>query len=340
MKKRATMGDVAKAAGVSRTTVSFVLNDIADANIPDATRQRILEAARQLNYVPNSQAVNLVRGKTGVVGLVVRQSAQQMAGDPFMTEFMFGATDVLEAQGCHLLIHPDDPNAADNSYVQLIATRKVDGLILSSPLVDDQEVRLLLNEGTRFVLHGKVDVDGVVSVDVDNEAGAYRAAKHLIDLGHRRIGFISNAPFRYTSSMDRLHGYQRALADAGVAYDASLVSEGNFTDMSGTAAMQAILSAQPTAVFVGSDTVALGVMQALREAGLRVPQDVSIIGFDNLWIGRHLTPPLTTIDVPARGLGAQAARLLLALLRGDVLPSRQSTLPTRLIERASTARPK
>ncbi|MBC6934767.1 MAG: LacI family transcriptional regulator [Chloroflexi bacterium] len=337
-KKRVTMADVAKLAGVSRTTVSFILNNVPDTNIPDATRQRVLQIARELNYMPNVQALNLATGKTMMIALVVRQTSEQMSGDAFAGEFIRGVTGVIEAENYHLVIHAAEPDARESTYGKLVRTHKVDGLLISSPLVNDQEVRLLYREETPIVLHGATDTQDIPSVDVDNRQGAYMAVRYLIDLGHRRIGHISNAPFSYASSSDRLDGYCQALAEAGIPYDESLVLAGEFTASSGYEPMRALLDLPnpPTAVFVGSDMVALGAMEAIRSRGARIPEDISLVGFDDILYARYTMPPLTTVRIPAYELGRSAGDLMLKIIRGESLPGTRILLPTELVVRRST----
>jgi len=333
------MKDVAERVGVSRTTVSFVLNNIPNSNIPDVTRQRIIQAARELDYAPNAQALNLVKGRTMMIALVVRKTAHQFAADAFLTEVMEGVMQVIEPHHFHLMVHAAHANDANNTYRELIRMRKVDGLLISSPLVHDAEVRQLHAEGTPIVLQGAADGNDIPNVDVDNVQGAYAAVQHLLELGHRRIGHISNAPFSYAASHDRLRGYQQALAEAGIAYDDSLVGVGNFNDDSGYAPMMALLDlpARPSAVFVGSDTVALGVLNAIRDRRLRVPQDISVIGFDDILVGKYLEPPLTTVHLPAVDLGRHAGEMILKIIQGETLDAMSVRLPTHLVIRRSTA---
>jgi len=332
------MEDVARAAGVSRTTVSFVLNDIPHTSIPAGTRQRIIQAARDLDYAPNVQALNLATGRTMMVALVLRQTPEQMSADAFLGEVVRGAASHLEAEGYHLLVHAAEPGAP-RTYGELVRTHKVDGLIIASPLINDPEVKQLHDEGTPIVLNGAPDTDDIPSVDVDNTQGACTAMLHLLDLGHRRIGHISNAPFSYTSSRDRLDGYRQALADAGIAYDHELVCEGEFTDASGYEPMNRLLDLPqpPSAVFVGSDVVALGAIDAIHNRGLRIPDDISVIGFDDVLLGKYLRPALTTVHLPAYDLGRQAGDIMLRIIAGETLPALRVLLPTRLIIRRSTA---
>ena len=175
------------------------------------------------------------------------------------------------------------------------------------------------------------------SVDVDNRAGARTAVEHLLGLGHRRIGCITNAPLAYTAAADRLAGYRDALATAGIDADPALVVEGSFDAASGHAAATRLLdrAADVTALFVASDIVAFGAMRAIREAGRRVPADMSVVGFDDIPLAQHFDPPLTTIRIPARALGAAAGRALVERLAGRAVTERM-LLPTELIVREST----
>jgi LacI family transcriptional regulator, galactose operon repressor len=333
------MSDVAKKAGVSRTAVSFVLNNVPDASIPDTTRARILQAARELNYIPNVQGLNLARGRTMMIALVIRQTSEQMSADLFMGEFIRGATRVMEAEDYHLLVHASEPEDHHSTYGKLVRTRKVDGLLVSSPLVNDPEVKLLHEEGTPIVLHGALPTSDIPSVDVDNVQGAYSAVRHLIGLGHRRIGHISNAPFSYTSSVDRHTGYCQALEEAHIAYDENLVLGGEFTADSGYVLMRQLLNLPepPTAVFVGSDVLSIGAVDAIYDRGLTIPNDISVASFDDVLISRYIRPPLTTVHLPAYDLGRRATEMILQIIHRKPLPALRVLLPTELIIRHSTA---
>jgi DNA-binding LacI/PurR family transcriptional regulator len=178
------------------------------------------------------------------------------------------------------------------------------------------------------------------SIDIDNRAGARKAVEFLIGLGHRRIAYISNAPLAYTSAAERLEGYRDALEGAGIPYDADLVIEGAFDPASGHAAMETLMRRATgcQAVFVASDVVALGAIGALRSAGLRIPRDVSVVGFDDIPLAAHFDPPLTTVRLPAYDLGHAAGQALVDRVAGRPVPSR-TLLPTELIVRSSTAPP-
>jgi DNA-binding LacI/PurR family transcriptional regulator len=334
--RRPTSADVAARAGVSRTTVSFVLNGKTDAGIPSETWRRVEEAATELGYYPHGAARALAGGASHTIGLVLRQSANQVAADALLATTLWGIASEARLSGYRVLVEPLAPDVGH--YSDLLRSARVDGLIVSGPRTDDEELAELVDDGFPIILQGYLpDVDAP-SVDVDNRAGARIAVDHLISLGHRRIGCITNAPLAYTAAADRAAGYRDALEAAGIDAAPELVIEGGFDAASGYAAIAQLLRNPPrvTAVFIASDIVAFGALRGLREAGLRVPADVSVVGFDDIPLARHFDPPLTTIRLPAHGLGAAAGRALIDRLAGRPT-SRRTLLPTELIVRDSTA---
>ncbi len=331
-----TSADVAARAGVSRTTVSFVLNARTGMGIPPETWRRIEEAARELDYFPHGAARALAGGLSHTIGLVLRQSAEQVVADALLAETLWGVASEARTAGYRVLLEPLSPDGG--RFSDLLLSQRADGLIVSGPRVDDEELASLVADGFPIILQGSLPDLAAPSVDIDNVACARIAVEHLVGLGHRRIGCITNAPLAYTAAADRLAGYRDALAAAGIAFDADLVAEGAFDAASGHAAMHRLLASADavTAVFVASDMVAFGALRALREAGRRVPADVSIVGFDDIPLARHFDPPLTTIRLPANALGAAAGRALVDRLAGRPT-SERTLLPTELIVRESTA---
>ena len=330
---RPTSMDVARLAGVSRTTVSFVLNARDDMSISPATRERVLEAATALGYHGNAPASQLARGASLTIGLVLRQDPGQVASDALLPQTVQGVGDAARGAGYQVLVESLPP--APGGYRRLLQSRRVDGLIVSGPLADDAELRRVFDDGFPIVLQGHVPALNCPSVDVDNVAGAKAAVAHLIDKGHRGIAMITNAPLTYTSASERLAGYQLALAGAGIEFDPQLVAEGAFVAQSGFAAMARLLDTrQFTAVFVASDVLALGAMGAIRAAGLRIPGDISMIGFDDIPLAAYFDPPLTTVSMPAYAVGKTAGDLLLAQIRGEPV-SQRTLLDTELKVRES-----
>jgi LacI family transcriptional regulator len=334
-KRRPTSADVAAMANVSRTTVSFVLNERAGVKIPEETRLRVLNAAATLGYFPNSVARQLVRGASRTVGLVLRQSPEQVANDGLLAETLRGLSSAARAAEHRVLVETLVPG--EGHYANLVRSGRTDGLIVSGPRYDDEELVELARDGFPVVIQGSLPGLDVPSVDVDNEAGARLAVEHLLALGHRRIACITNAPLAYTAASERLAGYREALAAAGIGDEPALVAEGAFDAASGHRAIAEILSRTSfDAVFVASDVVAIGAMAGLRDAGLSVPGDVSVVGFDAIPLAAYLDPPLTTISLPAYDLGLAAGRAILERIAGRPVAGR-TLLPTELIERASSA---
>ncbi|MEP6638559.1 MAG: LacI family DNA-binding transcriptional regulator [Chloroflexota bacterium] len=337
MPKRPTSADVASRAGVSRTTVSFVLNDRADVKIPNETRRRVFDAARELDYHPHAPARQLAGGLSQVIALVMRQSPEQVAGDAVLAETLRGLASAARASGYRVMVESIEYDGQGLSYGSLLRSQHADGLVISGPRVDDAALIDLLRDGFPIVLQGSLPGVEVTSVDVDNVAGARGAVEHLISLGHRRIACITNAPLVYTAAQSRLTGYREALAAAGLDAPPELVEEADFDAHSGHGAMARLLARTSfDAAFIASDVVALGAIGALREAGLRVPTDVSLVGFDDIPLAAYFDPPLTTVRLPAFELGQAAGRALLERIAQNATPH-GTLLPTELIVRASTA---
>ncbi|MDH4135998.1 MAG: LacI family transcriptional regulator [Anaerolineae bacterium] len=336
-KKQATSQNVADLAGVSRTTVSFVLNSVPGVKISEETRQRVLEAARQLNYYPTSAARTLASGKTHRIGLVFCEQRDHLMADAFLPAFLRGVNDLAHQEGYRLVFQSAEDSVGETAYVGLLREQHVDGLIVSAPRSDDFQLSRLQEEGYPLVLHGHLPDCSLPFVDVDNIGGACKAVSHLIELGHRRIGLVTNAPLSYTSSQDRLTGYRQALQEADLLLDDELVRCGEFSPRSGRRAMESLLAlpSPPSAVFVASDVVALGAMAAVREWGMRIPQDVALVGFDDIFLAAYVSPPLTTVRLPAYGLGWAAGDMLIRLISEDEPLERQMLLESELVIRQS-----
>ncbi len=337
--KRSTSQDVAKLAGVSRTTVSFVLNEIEGVSISDATRKRVLKAAKKLNYHPDAAGRKLVSGKSNTLGLVLHQSPEQVFADAFLPRVILGVEQAAMQLGFHVLLKQVDPKDK-NGYARLIHENHVDGIILSGPRQDDEDIVRLHHEGVPVMLLGQLPDSNLPFVDVNATSGAETAVKHLIELGHKQIAMITNAPLSYTSSQQRRDGYLQALHDAKLKADPSLIKEGNYTPASGYHAMTELLneSPRPTAIFIASDVVAMGAILAIRRAGLQLPDDVAMVGFDDIPLAEYFDPPLTTIRLPAFGLGLAAAERVIQLIQGNKLDSDEVFMETELIVRESTVR--
>ncbi|MCZ7553126.1 MAG: LacI family transcriptional regulator [Anaerolineales bacterium] len=270
---RVTSQDVADRAGVSRTTVSLVLNNVPGIQISDTTRQRVLQAAEELNYVPDAAAQALASRQSQVIGLVLIRTPDQIASDIFLTQTLDGLIKSVHKAGMRLLIDIIDPEHQEETYLHLMRAKRIDGIILSGPRSNDESLNALLDVDFPTVLLGQLPGSQFYSVDVDNRAAAHNAATHLLNLGHRRIACITNAPLSYTAANDRLSGYRQALETAGVPFDPPLVRFAEFDPESGYEQMNNLLESGSdfSAAFVASDLVAYGAIAATREHGLRIP---------------------------------------------------------------------
>jgi LacI family transcriptional regulator len=215
----------------------------------------------------------------------------------------------------------------------------VDGIILSGPRQDDLEIFKLQLKGFPIVMMGQLPGSHVHFVDINAVEGAATAVRHLIELGHTRIAMITNAPLQYTSAQQRSAGYEKALQEAGIPLDPNLLREGNFTPASGLEAMNSLLkvSPRPTAVFVASDVVTMGAIQAIKRAELNIPKDIAMVGFDDIPMAAYYNPPLTTIRLPAYGLGWAASDLLVRLIQGEHMEQEGIFLESKLIIRSSSS---
>ncbi len=306
--------------------------------IGEETRQRVIDAARQLDYHPDVIARRMVKGRTSIIGFVLRQTPDQVFSDRFLPQVLMGLSKAASSQGYHLLIEPAPPDGGQSDYTRLIRERHVDGIVLSGPRFDDEEIIRLHLEDAPIVLMGQLPHTDLPFVDVDNVGGAMLATQHLIDLGHRRIGFISNAPLTYTASNDRLTGYRQTLLAAEIPYDEALVHCGDFTPASGEVAMNELLQIhpRPTAAFIASDTVLMGALKTLRIAGLNVPNDIALVGFDDVPLAEFFEPPLTTVRLPAYGLGWGAGDMLIRRINQESIKQPAILLETELVIRKSS----
>jgi DNA-binding LacI/PurR family transcriptional regulator len=328
---RPRSGDIAALVGVSQTTVSFVLNG-KQGHVSDETRRRVLEAAEALGYHVNAPARKLASGRTQTLGLVIRQSSEKVAGDPFLGATLKGLASV--ARGLNYQVIVESLGPGEGTYESLLRAQHVDALVISGTRDDDEELVRLVQDGYPLVLQGsRPDLD-VPSVDVDNAAAARVAVEYMIDRGHRRIACVVH-DLAYSAAQERLKGYRAALTAAGIEFDRSLVVAGGWDATSGREAMASLLERETfTGVFVAFDMGAVGALAAIRSAGLSVPGDLSLVGFDDIPIAEFLDPPLTTIHVPAFELGAALARVLLDRLEGRPVTKR-TILETHLVARSS-----
>jgi DNA-binding LacI/PurR family transcriptional regulator len=335
--KRVTSQDVANLAGVSRTTVSLVLNDVEGIHISPETRQKVRDAAGKLGYIPNATAQALATQRAKAIGLVMTRSPHHIASDTFLPQILGGLLKVVRDHKLHLLIESVEPEHQDRVYLELARAKHIDGMILLTPRIDDTALRRLDEIDAYTVVMGKLADSNLYSIDVDNQLAARKATQYLIDMGHTRIACIANAPASFSSAHERVLGYKDALIGFGIPPDEGLIRYADFDPESGFDCMKSLLASgkEFTAVFVASDNVAIGAKSALREAGLRVPDDISIMGFDDIPWAKYSDPPLTTIRLPAQKLASEACLLLLDLMKGSEPEEQNRVLDTELVVRKS-----
>ena len=335
MKKRnVSSRDVAAAAGVSRTTVSFVLNATPGKVIPEETRQRVLDAAESLGYRPDMDAARLAKSTRYMVALAVRHSTS-IYSDAYILRLIEGMAPVLNRRRCGFVLIPCGDDSACADIVGPILAAGADGAVITNTLENDAGVPALAEAGIPAIVIGTVRGEAW-QIDIDNESAAYDTASYLASLGHQKIGMIVHAPPEYHAATARLAGFRRAMDEAGLAADSCPVYWADFTEESGRLAMASLLAQKPapTAVFAGNDAIAYGALQAIREAGLSVPDDISIAGFDDDFPSRYVFPPLTTMTLPAAALGERAAEMIVDLIGGKNPPERSTILKTQQIGRA------
>lgn len=336
--KRVTSQDVAERAGVSRTTVSLVLNMAKGVQIAEETRQRVLRAAEELGYVPDAAGQALVKRRSRTVGLVLTRAPHHIASDAFLSQILENLTNSMRDHGLRLILDIVEGVDDKDSYLNLVRSRGIDGILFSGPRFDDEALRALHEEGFPTVLMGQLPGTEFNWVDIDNRAAAKQAADYLISLGHRRVAFITNASPSYAAAAQRLQGYQDSLEQAGLDYQERWVRYGDFDLQSGYEQMSDLLDGSPQlhAVFIASDVVAFGALAAIRERGLRVPEDIAVVGFDDVPMARFVDPPLTTVHLPADELALHSNNMLMKLIDGETLKENQVLLDTHIVVRESS----
>jgi DNA-binding LacI/PurR family transcriptional regulator len=338
--RRATSLAVAKRAGVSRSTVSLVLNGVPGVSFNPETRSKVLRAAEELGYVPNAAAQSLVSGQSRTIGLVVSQ-AEHLQVDAFIAQVLFSLSRASQQEGYRVLLETVEDISKPDAYTHLVRGQHIDGLIVLNTRSDDAQLPELIQRNFPMVLMGfpsrlRLDAQTHV-VETDGRSAARRATNHLIGLGHIHIAHITFSPQQYYATQDRYEGYRSALGEAGLRLDSRLVRYGNYSAESGYTAMQDLLNQKrlPTALFAGNDTIAIGAMAAIHQRGLRIPEDIAVVGYDDIPTAPYTVPPLTTIRTSAVQHGQLAVQRLSQLIRGESPSEHRVSLETPLIVRES-----
>jgi LacI family transcriptional regulator len=328
----ATIREVAESAGVSYATVSHVINNTRV--VTQETRERVLAAMTSLNYRPNALARSLRQGKTNTMGLVLPDSA-----NPFFAEISRSIEAEAFKKGYSVfLCNTELDTQRELFYVDVLSKKQVDGIIFVAAGDQADSLDFLLRQNMSVVMIDRdlpnVQVDAVLT---DHQLGGFLATQHLIELGHERIACIAG-PSSITPSAERIIGYRKALEQAGLPYAEELIMRGDYHPQSGMDIMHSILqmSPRPTAIFALNDLMALGALRAAAEAGCSIPNDLAIVGYDDLELARFTNPPLTTIAQPKKEIGARAVNLLVDRIARKGGPPSRVVLPPELIVRRST----
>lgn len=338
--RRVTIDDIAKQAGVSKTSVSFAFNN--PDRLSEATLNQILKVAEELGYSPDPIASNLKTRRTGCIGLLLPQAIPVVARNPHNFEFIEGVGEVCNEAGLSLMLVPP----LKGNLRRAISRAAVDGFITLGLEPFRQTVRVLRQRAVPFVMVDSEPIDGIPCVNLDDEYGGYRAMEYILARGHRRIAILAIQSEhhgnyeQYTGLLRRrVSGYLRALGDYDMTIDGDQVRliECKVQPDEGYRAFMALWRSgnQPTAVVAMGDLLTLGVIRAARELGVRIPDDVSLVGYDDITFSRIATPPLTTIRQPTVEKGRTATRLLIDLIAGKAIENENVLLPVDLVERAS-----
>jgi LacI family transcriptional regulator len=334
---RTTIRDIADLAGVSIATVSRVLNDRPD--VAPNTRETVLQVVRQQGFSPNRGVRTLSRGRTGFIGLTL-----PLIADAYFGPILSGASEALYEEDMRIILGPTlHEHDREASLLERLVRESTDGAILMLPSESEDELRALQAQGYPFVVVDPLEPppDGIPCVSAMHASGAKQATEHLLELGHRRIAAIAGAKGWYATE-ERLLGFRAALAGAGILLDPALIRYSDWQIRSGEIAAEELLSIDdpPTAIFGFNDNVAIGVLNAARRHGLRVPEDLSIVGFDDTFQSKIVTPQLTTVRQPLQELGRTGVSLLMRLLEGQRVEALRMELSTTLVVRASTGPPR
>ncbi|MBU7316944.1 LacI family DNA-binding transcriptional regulator [Paenibacillus oleatilyticus] len=332
-----TIVDVAKKAGVSPSTVSRVLSN--HPRISPATAAKVREVLKELGYHPNIMAKSLVSKTTNTIGLILPRPAEELFQNLFFSEVIRGIVTQSARTGYDLMMTTGTTEREElEAVTRLVKGRRVDGVILLYSRQSDPLISFMLEHGFPFVLIGRSEeFPDILSVDNDNVQAAYDATRHLIAQGHKRIGFVSGPPNLIVSG-DRMKGYLQALKDAGIEARPEWIVEGDFLQESGYRAMSFFmcLPERPTAIVVIDDVVAFGVLRGLTELGYKVPDDLSLVGFNNISLSELSTPPISSIDIGIYQIGYTASQTLIRAVKGEAMPQKRVIIPHRLIVRESS----
>ncbi len=328
-----TLEDIARMSGVSRSTVSRVIN--GDPKVNQRTRKKVEQIIQEINFQPNMAARGLAAGHTRVIGLVIPVGVSFIFTDPYFPLLIQGVSAACIAHEYSVMLWLAEPKYERKTIGQILYGGLIDGVVVSALALDDPLVDRLFESNRPFITVGRHPTNEKISyVDVDNRSGAYLGVSYAFRAGHKKVALIGG-PLNTISGLDRHQGYLDALHERGLSLQPELVAEGDYSDSSGYQAMKRLLPQRPDAVFVASDAMAFAAMRAIQEAGLSIPQDIAVVGFDDIPPSATSNPPLTTVRQPILGTGKMAAEMLIEMIAHPNPQPRRVVLPTELVVRAS-----
>ncbi|PWK06003.1 LacI family DNA-binding transcriptional regulator [Tumebacillus permanentifrigoris] len=332
----ATIKDVAARAGVSPSTVSRVISN--HPRISEKTKREVRAAMEELGYHPNMLARSLAKKSSDAIGVLIPSTTEEFFMNPFFPEVLRGITDVAKREGYDLLLSTSDSGKEDvRSLTRMIHGKRVDGVLLLSSRMQDPLMQVLQENPFPATLIGRPEINLPISwVNNNNVEACYQATRHLIGLGHKRIGFLGGDE-TFVVTRDRLQGYHQALDEAGIPQDRRLMFASSFVEQGGYLGMTRLLALpdRPSAVVASDDLLAFGAMRAAGELGYRIPEDIAVVGFNNVRLTEMSNPSLTSVDVQIYELGVTAANLLIEQMRGGVLMDKHVIVPTQMVIRNS-----
>jgi len=332
-----TLEDIAKIAGVSRATVSRVVNE--HPNVSERMRLRVQEVIQQTGYQPNLMARSLVSQRTKLIGLVIPRGVHGFFTDPYFPRLVEGISQACNQFGYTLTLSLFFSEQDERELLPRVTQKGLlDGIIVQATGLGNMSAEIS-HWGVPFIFAGRpMGISDVSYVDVDNAAGAYSAIAHLAHLGYNRIATVTGA-LNTTVGVDRLEGYHQAINDRGLETNEDLIAEGDFTEFGAYFATKKLLKYSPEAIFAASDTMAIGVIKAIKDEGFLIPDDIAVVGFDDLLPSRYIGPQLTTVRQPVRRFGMKAVEMLIDIIENGPEPPRRVIFDTELVIRESCGSP-
>ncbi|MTI69124.1 MAG: LacI family transcriptional regulator [Firmicutes bacterium] len=332
---KTTIKDIAKLAGVSKASVSRVLN--GSKPVSDDIKQRVLKVIEETGYKPSSIARSLVSKKTNLIGLLIPDIS-----NPFYSELVKGMVEVANKHDYNILLLNSfhDPNK-EIEFLEILKDKQVDGLIFMTDNFTKEHINFFKDyDKPTVTVNRKLKEYDFPNVDIDNFKAGFDATKYLIELGHKRIAIIRAPLSDETAGVKRFEGYKKALEKYNIPFDENLVKEGDFKAKSGFISTEEFLKLDnpPTAIFTVNDEMACGVIKRVIKGKLKVPEDISVIGFDDIPIANNFIPSITTIKQPISEMGKKATKILYNMIKGENIVNKDFLLPHKLVIRESTSK--